>query len=164
MKKTQGFTLIELLVVIAIIGILSSVVLASLSGGRKKSYNARVKAQLSQARTAAEVYYQENYYNGENTYNGSNQALTGTAGCGFGMFGVQGTNAGMHQFAVASNYPGIGSSDIVCNSPVSGSSYSMSIKLPLAEGAINYWCLDSRGVIKGRAAQLPSVVSANCDS
>ncbi|HQC46196.1 MAG TPA: type II secretion system protein, partial [Candidatus Paceibacterota bacterium] len=31
MKKNKGFTLIELLVVIAIIGILSSVVLASLN-------------------------------------------------------------------------------------------------------------------------------------
>jgi prepilin-type N-terminal cleavage/methylation domain-containing protein len=37
MQKTKGFTLIELLVVIAIIALLSSVVLASLSGVRAKA-------------------------------------------------------------------------------------------------------------------------------
>lgn len=55
MKK--GFTLIELLVVIAIIGILSSVVLASLSTARSKSRDARRIADISQIRTAMEIYY-----------------------------------------------------------------------------------------------------------
>ncbi len=47
MKKTQGFTLIELLVVIAIIGILSSVVLVSLSGTREKARRAAFKAEVA---------------------------------------------------------------------------------------------------------------------
>ena len=53
----RGFTLIELLVVIAIIGILASVVLASLNSARKKGADAAVKGNLSGIRAAAELYY-----------------------------------------------------------------------------------------------------------
>lgn len=48
MKKMQkGFTLIELLVVIAIIGILSSVVITSMSSARVKAKTAAFKAEIS---------------------------------------------------------------------------------------------------------------------
>lgn len=47
MTKNKGFTLIELLVVIAIIGILSSVVLASLNDARGKARTAQVQGNLS---------------------------------------------------------------------------------------------------------------------
>lgn len=55
--KTKGFTLIELLVVIAIIGILSSVVLASLNTARDKGKDAAAKAELSAMRAEAEILY-----------------------------------------------------------------------------------------------------------
>jgi len=44
--KNKGFTLIELLVVIAIIGILSSVVLASLNTARTKAQKVAFKAEV----------------------------------------------------------------------------------------------------------------------
>lgn len=58
--KTRGFTLIELLVVIAIIGILSSVVLASLSSARKKGRDSRRLADIKQLQLALELYYDAN--------------------------------------------------------------------------------------------------------
>ena len=60
LKNTRGFTLIELLVVIAIIGILSSVVLASLNSARQKSRDARRIADVKQLQTALELYYDTN--------------------------------------------------------------------------------------------------------
>jgi prepilin-type N-terminal cleavage/methylation domain-containing protein len=56
----RGFTLMELLVVIAIIGILASVVLASLNSARNKGADAAIKSNLNNARSQAELYYDNN--------------------------------------------------------------------------------------------------------
>ena len=58
--KQRGFTLIELLVVIAIIGILASVVLASLNSARDKGADAAAKSSLNNMRAQAELSYDNN--------------------------------------------------------------------------------------------------------
>jgi prepilin-type N-terminal cleavage/methylation domain-containing protein len=58
--KRRGFTLIELLVVIAIIGILSSVVVASLNSARKKARDARRVDEVKQIQLALDLYYDAN--------------------------------------------------------------------------------------------------------
>ena len=57
METHRGFTLIELLVVIAIIGVLSSVVLASLNTARMKSRDAARVALVKQVQNALGLYY-----------------------------------------------------------------------------------------------------------
>ena len=69
----RGFTLIELLVVIAIIGILSSVVLASLNEARAKANDTKRISDLQQVQKALELYYGTYgaYPNTSNSWRGS---------------------------------------------------------------------------------------------
>lgn len=62
-KMERGFTLIELLVVIAIIGVLASVVLASLADARKSGEDAKRSQDLASVKIALELYY-----SGHNSY------------------------------------------------------------------------------------------------
>ncbi len=72
MKKQKGFTLIELLVVIAIIGILASVILASLNTARTKAQDAQRASDVKTLETALEIYYDDNggYPTSSNSSNG----------------------------------------------------------------------------------------------
>lgn len=56
----RGFTLIELLIVIAIIGILSSVVLASLNNARLKSRDTKRIADIKQLQLSLALYFDSN--------------------------------------------------------------------------------------------------------
>lgn len=62
-KYSKAFTLIELLVVVAIVGVLASVILASLNTSRMKSRDSRRIADLNQIRVALELFYDDfGYY------------------------------------------------------------------------------------------------------
>lgn len=60
LPTARGFTLIELLVVIAIIGVLSSVILASLNTARGRARDAKREADMHSIQTALELYYSAN--------------------------------------------------------------------------------------------------------
>ena len=59
-SDSSGFTLIELLVVIAIIGLLSSIVLASLNTARARGRDARRVADMHSVVQALELYANDN--------------------------------------------------------------------------------------------------------
>ncbi len=128
-NKSRGFTLIELLVVIAIIGILSSVVLASLNTARGKGANAAVKSNLNNIRAQAELVYDAA---SPNSYAGvcadPNVAKGGAAGAS------------------------AGGGTWVCNN--SATAWAGSTALKVAEGTSAYWCVDNTGSSKGEAAAL----------
>lgn len=57
LQLERGFTLIELLVVVSIIGLLSSIVVASLNNARNKGTSASIKSTFRNAMTEAEMSY-----------------------------------------------------------------------------------------------------------
>ncbi|KND48098.1 MAG: Type IV pilin PilA [Parcubacteria bacterium C7867-006] len=135
-RLEKGFTLIELLVVIAIIGILSSVVLASLNTARGKGSNAAVKANLTGMRAAAELYYDGA---GAGDYIGF--CATQTAAL------AAAASAGGGTAATATND---------CNETVAGDAWAAYSVLKVSEtvGATTYttWCVDSTGASKGQTS------------
>ncbi len=130
MQKNKGFTLIELLVVIAIIGILASVVLASLSSARQKGADAKIQAQLSNMRAQAELYFS---FQTPNSYGAANTADDLCTGATAGAIFTDATNG-------LANLLG-GLTGPVCNS--SGTTWAVSH--PLASNTAQSFCVDSSG-------------------
>jgi len=125
-NKNRGFTLIELLVVIAIIGILASVVLASLNSARDKGSNAAVKANLNNARAAAELFYDDS----SNSYLGV-CAAAGTA-----------DPAGIATILAAADSANGSAGDSECND--AAGAWAMAAEL-VGDDAADYYCVDSTG-------------------
>lgn len=125
------------MVVIAIIGILSSVVLASLNTARSKGNDAKVKSQLAGLRASAEVYYDSN-----NNYGGAVSDLCSTA------FFTD-VDSGMVQYTTQANYPT--GATLSCHSD--STAYAVSALL-LSTSAGEAWCVDSTGASQEIPANL----------
>jgi prepilin-type N-terminal cleavage/methylation domain-containing protein len=75
-KKGKGFTLIELLVVVAIIGVLATVVLASLGSAREKAKIAKSQSEMKQIAQAFQMYLLDSGKNGINLPPSANEGRT----------------------------------------------------------------------------------------
>lgn len=134
-NSSRGFTLIELLVVIAIIGILSSVVLASLNTARSKGQDAAIQSDLSTVQTQAEIYYGGG---GNNTYGAAFTAGTCPTAAGT-MFYDDTTIRRAIEAAQDANSAGT----VECVAAASPAAYA--VKAQLVADNTKFWCVDSTG-------------------
>lgn len=136
----KGFTLIELLVVIAIIGILSSVVLASLNTARGKGADAAIKSNLNNTRSQAELFY-----DGSNSYTGV-CASTGTNVIGPGIEAAVDASLGVSATFSTTLATAGSATQAVCHIAADGSAWAANV--PLKTSSANSWCVDSTGQSK----------------
>jgi prepilin-type N-terminal cleavage/methylation domain-containing protein len=133
-NNKKGFTLIELLVVIAIIGLLSSIVLASLNSARAKGADAAVKQNLAGIRAQAEILYD----NAGGNYN---------AVCGIGAVQDPTVLAALN----AASFAGAGNTTSdVCGAPAAAPATGWAATAPLKSAGA--WCVDSSGVSRSATA------------
>jgi prepilin-type N-terminal cleavage/methylation domain-containing protein len=138
-KSTQGFTLIELLVVIAIIGILASVILASLNTARDKGSDAAVKADLKGVQNEAAIYYDDN-------------GSTYTDMCINDTNITQALSGAMVAVSAVQNVGGLGDGECV------SSATEWAAWVNLKSASTTAWCLDSTGATREVAVQDSSAV------
>jgi prepilin-type N-terminal cleavage/methylation domain-containing protein len=150
MKKNlkKGFTLIELLVVVAIIGILASVVLASLNTARSKGSDAAIKANLDNMRAEAAIYYDGtgNQAYGSTAFNGSITNATTYSSATTNLLGDQTFFNGVMAAASANGSSTATPSEFL--NIITGTSPSYVAAATLKTLPNEWWCVDSSGASK----------------
>lgn len=148
-SNPRGFTLIELLVVVAIIGILASVVLASLNSARNKGVDAAIKSTLYNAVKQAEILYSTRTANVETYINVcTNGAVDGAQGIGSLVLAAA-KNSGLASYGI-DNVPPASTSVATCND---GTGVAWAAEVPL-KTAGQMWCVDSTAKSKQTSASI----------
>ena len=119
-KKNKGFTLLELLVVIVIIGLVATITITMVYMSKNRAKKARIVADLSQIRKAAELFYNGNNYSYRGLRGASDILTLKTDISEHG--GQLNVLVGVDSYVAYSVYPGA----------LSG----------------HYWCVDSKGASK----------------
>ena len=135
--ERRGFTLIELLVVIAIIGILASIVMVSMAGATAKAKDARVKGDIAQVRSIAEMIYDT-----DGDYDAV--CLSGSATSVNTAHGTYGTELTIIQVDVSSNASSGAGQDTRTACVTSTTAWCYGAWLE-SGGANSYYCVDSAG-------------------
>jgi len=156
MIKQRGFTLIELLIVIAIIGVLSSVVLASLNSARTKAKDASVMSTMHSMMSQAAIYYDGT---GNLSYGPSNRTrVTAQGMCtttadvsGVTMFNAT-TTDGLRAMIDSIISQGASITGIASSTPTSAYSVTYAISASLSTG--EYFCVDSTGYSMKKSSDL----------
>ncbi|HYD92884.1 MAG TPA: type II secretion system protein [Candidatus Paceibacterota bacterium] len=130
--RSRGFTLIELLLVVSIIGMLSSIILASMASARDKANDAAVKSNLRTAAVQAALHQ---------SINGSYGSTVTAGTCptsGTSMFYA---NETLRNAIQAAQRAGGGATRCATN----GENYAISVRL---RSSTDHWCIDSSGIVK----------------
>jgi prepilin-type N-terminal cleavage/methylation domain-containing protein len=153
----RGFTLLELLVVIALIGIFASIVIANISRGRSGGSDSRVVAELQQARTTAEFFFNDNDTYGEP---GADVNVSGSD-CGTNTTMFTDESSPMYPFGDTANYP----AGTILNCVQNDQSYALSASLSTqTAGKQDFWCIDSMGASRKISIMDSSTITETDDS
>ncbi|NVN97369.1 RDD family protein [Candidatus Nomurabacteria bacterium] len=128
--------IVAILFTISVVGILSSIVLASLNSARAKGQDAVIKSSLANIKAQAEIYWDSNSTNGNN-------------GNYFGLC----NDTSVYQ--IKASITKTKEVDIVCNDNVEG----YAISAPLSSGG--YWCVDNLETGKEIPNQITSQTSCS---
>ncbi len=131
-RAHKGFTLIELLVVVAIIGMLSSIILASMASARNKASDSSIKSNLRTTIVQAALYQ---------STAGSYGPSVSAGECPTSGTSMFYTDANIRRAIAEAKSAGAGATRCATN----GTNYAISAKLRSSD---NHWCVDSQSAVR----------------
>ncbi len=147
MKKiSAGFTLLELLIVVSIIGILTSIILVSLSSARGKGADAGIKSNLHTLSNQNEIFFSS-----QNSY------LTAPDGSLSGTCPTTYSSSAHNMFRKQPAYAALAAAVALGGS--TGSCYvsdnAWAVAVALKTDATQSWCVDSTGISRQVSSSSP---------